>query len=164
MTSAVASTLLSALPAIVFLTWKLGGLLIRAPKIVREKKQAKLVRKMLDHLDLHLKRSYGGNWYVALNKKDGVGTHAALTPGSAGWGGAFSESIYDLREGLKTGEQLTFITLTKTKKGEMVPELRSLTIVDNVFKGMTDEQVMLYLDLNQGIKGQKYHHTLSLCK
>lgn len=164
MSSTVASTFLSALPAIVFLTWKLGGLLIRVPKIFREKKQAKLVRKMLNHLDLHLKKSYGGHWYIVLNKKDGIGSHAALVPGSINRGSAFSESIYDLREGLKTSEQLAFITLTKTKKDETVPEIQSLTIVDNIFKGMSDEQAMLYLDLNQGIKGRKYYHTWSLYK
>ena len=65
-------TIAAFLPATIALSWNLGVFLFRLKSVIKDNKAEKLLRKMTSALGLHLKRTKGGSWYIALKKSDSL--------------------------------------------------------------------------------------------
>ena len=91
------------LPATIVLSWRLGVFLFRLKSIIKDNKAEKLLRKMTNALGLHLKRTKGGSWYVALRESDSLMERAvAVVP-------LMSESALELKKNLVKAKELLFV-------------------------------------------------------
>lgn len=77
--------------------------MFRLKSIIKDNKAEKLLRKMTNALGLHLKRTKGGSWYVALRESDSLMERAvAVVP-------LMSESALELKKNLVKAKELLFV-------------------------------------------------------
>ena len=91
------------LPATIALSWNLGVFLFRLKSIIKDNRAEKLLRKMTNALGLHLKRTKGGSWYVALKESDSLVERAVAEVS------LMSESALELKKNLVKAEELLFV-------------------------------------------------------
>jgi len=115
------------LPATIALSWNLGVFLFRLKSIIKDNKAEKLLRKMTNALGLHLKKSRGGSWYIALKEDDSFVERAiAEVP-------LTSESALELKKNLVKVESL--------EVGE------NDTIIKNLFFQKSEAEIEVLADL-----------------
>jgi len=98
------------LPATIALSWNLGVFLFRLKSIIKENKAEKLLRKMINALGLHLKRTKGGSWYIALKESDSLIERAVAEVS------LMTESAVELKKNLVKAEELLFVEENVTIK------------------------------------------------
>ena len=91
------------LPATIALSWNLGVFLFRLKSIIKDNKAEKLLRKMTNALGLHLKRTKGGSWYIALKESDSLVERAVAEVQ------LISESALELKKNLVKVKELLFV-------------------------------------------------------
>ena len=96
-------TIAAFLPAIIALSWNLGMFLFRLKSIIKDNKAEKLLRKMTNALGLHLKRTKGGSWYIALKESDSLVERAVAKVS------LMAESALELKKNLVKAEELLFV-------------------------------------------------------
>ena len=96
-------TIAAFLPATIALSWNLGVFLFRLKSVIKDNKAEKLLRKMTSALGLHLKRTKGGSWYIALKKSDSLMERAVAEVQ------LISESALELKKNLVKAEELLFV-------------------------------------------------------
>ena len=103
-------TIAAFLPSTIALSWNLGAFLFRLKSIIKDNKAEKLLRKMTNALGLHLKRTKGGSWYIALKESDNIAERAIAEVQ------LISESALELEKNLVKAEELLFVEENVTIK------------------------------------------------
>lgn len=103
------------------------------PSYLKTVRRERLLKSAMKHLGIEMKRSISGGWNMYL-----IGDKRRIL---------LLENFYQLRHELfeKSTFMFMFFDIEDSVAGPKV------IAINNVFKGMTDEEILMHLDLNVGI-------------